>query len=287
MAQENRTSEVTSKKGRSQIAPVAALIAAAVTTVFCLVSHFNRLSAEKDAKLAALVNTLVGNTKKTLDADGVVTDRDMLVVELVREDLQKYEGQPDKWDERNQNIIDFETAKKLRLSFYNAQVIEVEEEKPRSQKLYSAAADLGKDAVVGILNFVTDTRLSNVIALIDDRDPALGPVFIYRGLESSYFDGVMQWMRDHHFDTQGGISAPAMTFVLRDLGSDTLRFLKVTKDNQKDAQEYIDGTPWEDLIKKSLWNPKLEVHEESWTAKLKFWKSSDEEKPADAAPNQP
>ncbi|MCD8498365.1 MAG: hypothetical protein LRZ85_10075 [Alphaproteobacteria bacterium] len=155
-------------------------------------------------------------------------------------DLMDYRGRSHFFFmEHMQNARDFKTAADFGITFWR---LEDPEEK--------AAVDLGTSKgrrIFDITKEFLSAKVINTAAIIDNRDPARGPVFVHDGLEQSQLDAAMGFLNDKYG------SAANMPRALIGV---SYYDKEVTIFEDPDGAD-LSKSPYAPHIKLSPWNPKL------------------------------
>ncbi|HRQ60953.1 MAG TPA: hypothetical protein PLO23_05525 [Alphaproteobacteria bacterium] len=158
-------------------------------------------------------------------------------------DLVDYRGQSAfLFMEHRQNARDFKTATDFGLTFWRLENTEkkstVDLETSKGRRMFDVAKDF------------LSAKVIDTTAIIDNRDPARGPVFIHDGLEQSQFDATMDFLKAQYGTAANMPQALiAVTYRKNNVG------IFVDEDGKE-----LSKSPYAPYIAASPWNPKL-AHE--------------------------
>lgn len=158
----------------------------------------------------------------------------------IYEDLVGYRGrQQFLLMEHMQNASDFRIAREFGMTFWRLQKAD-----------NRSTVDLGTSRARRIFDVTKDFLSANIVntsAVIDNRDPERGPVFIHDGLEQSHFDVTMDYLAEE-FGTADNLPQEliVVSYYKRRVGI----FVDV-------GGEELAKSPYADFIDESAWNPSM------------------------------
>lgn len=147
--------------------------------------------------------------------------------------------------ENGQNVEDYTTASEIDLKFWNVPAASASNVETTERDLDRT---FGEAVVRGAYNLATK-KLNDARAIIDNRDPEVGPVLVYDHLEATEFDHIMSYLR-----AQGIESADDMPegFLI------VVDFFGPGKSLELDPTgERVKDTRFGDLVEQSPWNEAL------------------------------